>query len=247
MLDCDGTLVDTLGDFDAALNAMLRQMRRPRIEREQIARFVGRGTEHLLRCVLALQDGGAMPDEATFNQAWAAYLQAYEQVNGTHSRLYPGVREGLAALQAQGLPLACLTNKPQAFARELMRRLGLAPFFRFIHGGDTFARKKPDPLPLLETCRLLGAPPAATLMVGDSRNDAQAARAAGCPSSCCPMVTTTAAQSSRKAQMPCCRICLPSPSACKRLDHAGGPAAGYFNKKSEFKGAKRPLAALLAR
>ena len=130
MLDCDGTLVDTLGDFDAALNAMLRQMRRPRIEREQIARFVGRGTEHLLRCVLALQDGGAMPDEATFNQAWAAYLQAYEQVNGTHSRLYPGVREGLAALQAQGLPLACLTNKPQAFARELMRRLGLAPFFR---------------------------------------------------------------------------------------------------------------------
>ena len=174
MLDCDGTLVDTLGDFDAALNAMLRQMRRPRIEREQIARFVGRGTEHLLRCVLALQDGGAMPDEATFNQAWAAYLQAYEQVNGTHSRLYPGVREGLAALQAQGLPLACLTNKPQAFARELMRRLGLAPFFRFIHGGDTFARKKPDPLPLLETCRLLGAPPAATLMVGDSRNDAQA-------------------------------------------------------------------------
>ena len=181
MLDCDGTLVDTLGDFDAALNAMLRQMRRPRIEREQIARFVGRGTEHLLRCVLALQDGGAMPDEATFNQAWAAYLQAYEQVNGTHSRLYPGVREGLAALQAQGLPLACLTNKPQAFARELMRRLGLAPFFRFIHGGDTFARKKPDPLPLLETCRMLGAPPAATLMVGDSRNDAQAARAAGCP------------------------------------------------------------------
>ena len=181
MLDCDGTLVDTLGDFDAALNLMLRQLRRPPIEREQIARFVGRGTEHLLRCVLALQDGGHMPDEATFNQAWAAYLRAYEQINGQYSRVYPGVREGLAALRAQGLPLACLTNKPAAFARVLLQRLELAPFFRFIHGGDTFARKKPDPLPLLQTCRLLGTPPAATLMVGDSRNDAQAARAAGCP------------------------------------------------------------------
>ena len=181
MLDCDGTLIDTLGDFDAALNAMLRRMHRPGIGREHIALFVGRGTEHLLRCVLALQDGGLMPDEDTFSRAWQLYLQAYEQVNGEHSRLYPGVREGLAALREQGLALACLTNKPQAFARQLLRKLQLEPFFRFIHGGDTFARKKPDPLPLLQTCRLLGTPPAATLMVGDSRNDAQAARAAGCP------------------------------------------------------------------
>src|SRR5690606_13891678 len=75
----------------------------------------------------------------------------------------------------------CVTNKPLAFARELLRAKGLAPFFSQVFGGDSFARCKPDPLPLIETCRALNTPPGATLMVGDSRNDALAARAAGCP------------------------------------------------------------------
>jgi phosphoglycolate phosphatase len=91
------------------------------------------------------------------------------------------VVEGLAALRDAGLPLACLTNKPGDFARPLLASKGLAPYFRHVFGGDAFARQKPDPLPLLETCRALGSAPARTLMVGDSANDALAARAAGCP------------------------------------------------------------------
>lgn len=181
MLDLDGTLVNTLGDFDVALNAMLRELRRPPIGREQIEKLVGRGGEHLVRSALALQDGGLLPDEALFEQAWQSYTRAYARINGQNSQAYPGVAEGLADLQALGLPLVCLTNKPQQPARALLELLGLAGRFALVHGGDTFARKKPDPLPLLETCRLLGTRPAATLMVGDSRNDALAARAAGCP------------------------------------------------------------------
>ena len=89
--------------------------------------------------------------------------------------------EGVQALAASGLPLACLTNKPLAFAQPLLRTKGLEKFFQRVFGGDSFAQKKPHPLPLLETCKALGTQPARTLMVGDSSNDAQAAQAAGCP------------------------------------------------------------------
>jgi len=95
--------------------------------------------------------------------------------------VFPGVLAGLTHLKTQGLKLACLTNKPTAFAVALLKAKGLTGFFEHTFGGDAFERKKPDPLPLLKTCEALGSRPARTLMLGDSRNDAQAARAAGCP------------------------------------------------------------------
>ena len=177
IVDLDGTLIDTVGDFDAALNAMLAEQRLPPVGRAFIERTVGKGSEHLIRSTLA--EVGA--DPALAQPAWAAYQRHYLAINGRHAAVYPGVVEGLQRLQAAGLRLACLTNKPGAFARPLLAAKGLDGFFSHVFGGDAFARKKPDPLPLLETCRALGTPPAATLMLGDSSNDAQAARAAGCP------------------------------------------------------------------
>jgi phosphoglycolate phosphatase len=91
------------------------------------------------------------------------------------------VPEGLQGLRDAGLRLACLTNKPTAFALPLLRAKGLDGFFEQVFGGDAFERKKPDPLPLIRTCEALGVVPGRTLMVGDSQNDALAARAAGCP------------------------------------------------------------------
>lgn len=185
-IDLDGTLVDTLGDFHAALSAMLADLSLPAIARETVAGFIGKGTEHLLRSVLgqaAPQAGGvgADPQEALYARAWDRYMGHYEALNGRHAEVYPGVAEGLRAMLDQGLALACLTNKPEAFARALLARKGLAAFFSQVAGGDTYAFKKPHPLPLLETAKALGVVPAAMLMVGDSVNDAQAARAAGCP------------------------------------------------------------------
>ncbi|MBL0945675.1 MAG: phosphoglycolate phosphatase [Hydrogenophaga sp.] len=181
IVDLDGTMVDTLGDFDVALNRTLQDLSRPGVARTDIERMVGKGSMHLIRS--ALQHGGldAGAADAVLERAWARYQAHYQAVNGQHSAVYPGVDAGLVALAARGLPLACLTNKPLAFARELLARKGLDRHFRHVFGGDSFARTKPDPLPLIETCRALGTAPAATLMVGDSLNDAQAARAAGCP------------------------------------------------------------------
>jgi len=170
-------MVDTVGDFDVALNAMLADHGLPSVDRHFITRTIGKGSEHLIRSTLTRV--GA--DAGLYDQAFVAYQRHYLAINGQHSVVFPGVVEGLQRLVAAGLPLACLTNKPTAFARPLLAAKGLDGFFAQVFGGDAFARKKPDPLPLLETCRALGTLPAHTLMVGDSSNDAQAARAAGCP------------------------------------------------------------------
>jgi phosphoglycolate phosphatase len=177
IVDLDGTMVDTVGDFDAALNAVLGELGLPPVGRAFIERTVGKGSEHLIRSTLA-EVGG---DPSLYDPAWAAYQRHYQVINGRHSIVYPGVLAGLQRLADAGLALACLTNKPTAFARPLLVAKGLDGYFSQVFGGDAFARKKPDPLPLLETCRALGSLPARTLMIGDSSNDAMAARAAGCP------------------------------------------------------------------
>ena len=177
IVDLDGTMVDTVGDFVVALGRMLDELGLPPVDAAFVARTVGRGSEHLIRPTREAVGG----DTALYDRAWQRYQPHYLEINGCHSAVYAGVREGLAALQASGLRLACLTNKPTAFAEPLLRDKGLAGFFSVVRGGDAFERKKPDPLPLLRTCEALGSAPARTLMIGDSRNDAQAARAAGTP------------------------------------------------------------------
>lgn len=177
IVDLDGTMVDTQGDFVAALGLVLDELGLPRVDRAFVARTVGKGSEHLLRRTLE-QVGG---DPGLYQAAWDAYQRHYLAINGSASAVYEGVAEGLQLLRDAGLRLACLTNKPLAFARPLLASKGLDGYFELVFGGDSFARKKPDPLPLLETCRALGTQPARTLMLGDSRNDAEAAHAAGCP------------------------------------------------------------------
>ena len=177
IVDLDGTMVDTLGDFTVALNAALGELSLPALAPGAIANLVGKGSEHLIRS--ALQACGGPPD--LYEAAWEGYQRHYEAVNGQHARVYPGVQEGLDTLQRAGLPLACVTNKPTRFARELLDRMHLGASFRYVFGGDAFERKKPDPFPLLQACKALDAEPRRTLVVGDSSNDAAAARAAGCP------------------------------------------------------------------
>ncbi len=177
IVDLDGTLVDTVGDFEAALAAMAADLGLAAVTTAFIRRTVGKGSEHLVQRTLAESHAPA----ERYAEAWASYQRHYLQVNGRHSAVFPGVREGLAGLVARGWPLVCLTNKPGAFAQPLLEGKQLAPFFQHIFGGDAFARKKPDPLPLLEACKRLRLPPHEVLMIGDSSNDAAAARAAGCP------------------------------------------------------------------
>ena len=187
MIDLDGTMVDTIGDFEVALNRALADVQVPTANRALIERSIGKGSEHLIRSVLKHQlalpevAGSAREVEQLFTPVWERYEQHYLSINGEFSKVFPGVIEGLEQLQAMGLPLACLTNKPVSFTTPLLKDKGLSNYFDQVFGGDSFERKKPDPLPLLKTCEALKSSPARTLMVGDSSNDAQSADAAGCP------------------------------------------------------------------
>ena len=192
IIDLDGTMIDTLGDFEAALNRALADLDLPLASRALVEKTIGKGSEHLIRNVLAHQL--ALPEitslskvctrrnaDTLFEPAWQRYQHHYLQINGQYANVYEGVVHGLTHLQDKGFKLACLTNKPLSFAQPLLQSKGLSHYFTRVFGGDSFSRKKPDPLPLLKTCEALGTQPQHTLMVGDSSNDAQAAHAAGCP------------------------------------------------------------------
>ena len=176
----------------AAINLMLRDLWSDAptalmVEARVVETMVGKGSKNLVRSVLnhaQAQVNNAQPAIdliANYDRAFARYQHHYRAVSGQYSSVYPGVPEGLRALQAAGLKLACVTNKPAAFARPLLALKRLDGFFSEVFGGDSFERKKSDPLPLLKTCEALGTLPARTLMIGDSSNDDAAARAAGCP------------------------------------------------------------------
>ncbi|TFW32013.1 phosphoglycolate phosphatase [Massilia horti] len=179
IIDLDGTMLDTVPDFELALNGMRAELGLAPITQGQIKPMVGKGSEKLIRDVLSLDFDPPRVDQH-FVCAMAAYQRHYLAINGQRSTLYAGVLEGLAALRDLGLRLACVTNKPIAFTRPLLAQKGLAPWFDLVYGGDSLPRKKPDPLPLLQVCRDFGLDPAQVVAIGDSSNDAEAARAAGC-------------------------------------------------------------------
>ncbi len=179
IVDLDGTMLDTVPDFHVAINRMREEMAMAPMSQDQIALMVGKGSENLIRGVLALDMGPAGVD-ARFDDAMASYQRHYLSINGKHTKLYPGVISGLESLKAQGLRLACVTNKPIAFAKPLLAQKALAPYFEVLYGGDSLAKKKPHPMPLLQVCQDFGLEPTSVVAIGDSSNDAEAARAAGC-------------------------------------------------------------------
>ncbi|MFC5481185.1 phosphoglycolate phosphatase [Massilia suwonensis] len=179
IIDLDGTMLDTVPDFELALNGMRADFGLAPITQAVIEPMVGKGSEKLIRDVLALDYDAARID-AVFDEAMAAYQRHYLAINGERSRLYEGVIEGLQAMRDIGLRLACVTNKPIAFATPLLAQKGLSPYFELVYGGDSLPKKKPDPMPLLQVCSDFDLAPPSVVAIGDSSNDAEAARAARC-------------------------------------------------------------------
>lgn len=179
-IDLDGTMVDTAPDFHVAVNTMQAALGLPGLTLDDVVRRIGKGADHMVRAVLALHLP-ADQVEVTFDRARSLYAACFEAINGDHARIFPGVQEGLAVMRHSGLRLACVTNKSEALARDLLANKGLLAHFELIYGGDSLARRKPDPLPLLTVASDFGLAPDQLLAIGDSSNDAQAARAAGCP------------------------------------------------------------------
>jgi phosphoglycolate phosphatase len=183
MIDLDGTLADTIPDLAEAANRMLRELERPALGLELLRTFVGKGIPRLVERALAGSLEGRV-DGGLLARALPIYERCYAEENGKHTVIFPGVREGLQRLREMKLPLACVTNKAERFTRALLEQLEMARAFEQVIAGDTLPQKKPDPQPLLHACKGFGIAPRDMLMIGDSANDVEAARAAGCPVFC---------------------------------------------------------------
>jgi phosphoglycolate phosphatase len=180
LLDLDGTLMDTIPDFTVAVNAMLADLKFAAITQAEIATYIGKGSDNLIRRVLTSVQAGQAPSDELFKQAKVAYTANYHRINGDQAIIFEGVRPGLDRLQAMGMRMAVVTNKNAEFAVPLLERTGLAKYMQAIVCGDTLAERKPHPAPMLHACHLLKSSPNRTVAVGDSVNDALSARAAGC-------------------------------------------------------------------
>lgn len=118
-------------------------------------------------------------ESALLERAHSAFLEHYSREPSRYTRLYPGAREALGALRDRGIPLALVTNKPHAFIAPILEAFGLERHFGLCLGGDSLPRRKPDPAPLVHVAAYFDIPPGACLMVGDSRHDVEAGKAAG--------------------------------------------------------------------
>ena len=185
LFDLDGTLLDTVSDIALALNRTLLEHGCKSMAEDQVRGMIGRGSPMLIERALAAQ-GRAMdaPTQAAMLERFFHHYGELEELNEDSARPFAGAADLLRDLHGTGLGIAVVTNKQHRFAVALLARLGLAGWVDLVVGGDTCARRKPDPQPLLFACESLHALPADSLMVGDSINDVQAARAAGIPVVC---------------------------------------------------------------
>lgn len=178
LIDLDGTLVDSVPDLSYCVDAMMRELGLPERGESAVRQWVGNGVERLVqRALINAVEGEA--DVADYERALPVFMRLYRENTSGRSRLYPGVREGLDFLRRTGFRLGCVTNKAEQFTVPLLRDMGILDDFELVVSGDTLPVKKPDPAPLLYAAEHLGVTPAESLMVGDSRSDVKAARAAG--------------------------------------------------------------------
>ena len=174
VFDLDGTLIDSARDLADSVNALLIELGAAPLGLDQVTAMVGEGAAVLVR--RALRAAGRPVD---VGGALGRFLELYGERLTNHTRAYPGIPEALGTLRSDGRALAVLTNKPQGATNEILDRLGLAPWFSEVVGGDTDAGRKPEPAGLLRIARNAGVDAADTILVGDSVIDLQTAHRAG--------------------------------------------------------------------
>jgi phosphoglycolate phosphatase len=176
-IDLDGTLVDSAPDLAHCVGSALGSLGFVAPGTSLARAWIGDGIETLLKRALA--HSGAGTDSAVLHTALERFSACYRENLFVRSRLYPEVRETLAALEERGLELACVTNKRIGFADALLVAAGIRAHFGLVLGGDSLPEKKPSPAPLLTAARELRIAPENCLLVGDSHHDYESAAAAG--------------------------------------------------------------------
>jgi len=178
MIDVDGTLVDSVPDLTYCVDEMMKQLGKEPCGETKVREWVGNGVPKLVERALT-GELESVPNSDDFEKAYPIFLELYADNTAKRSCLYDGVREGLDYMKDRGYLLGCVTNKAEQFTLPLLKALGIFDDFAIIISGDTLAKKKPDPMPLLHSAEYFGINPKDCLMLGDSVSDVKASRAAG--------------------------------------------------------------------
>lgn len=181
LFDLDGTLIDSMPELAYCSNQCLKDMGRPTLPLETLSTFVGKGLERLIIRFLANDIDATTADPELFKEAKKIFSHHYHVNNGLFSELYPTVIEALEQLRAKGYKLAVVTNKAIEFTLPLLDKKGISQYFDTVIGGDSCEHKKPHPAPILLALENLKSTAETSVFVGDSLNDAQAAKAANLP------------------------------------------------------------------
>ncbi|UYO74949.1 phosphoglycolate phosphatase [Halomonas qinghailakensis] len=176
--DLDGTLIDSVPDLAVAVQHALGDVGLPLPGEERVRDWVGNGAQVLVERALTWALAEA-PGQVLQTTAYEAFMRHYGAAPNALTQLYPGVQTALHDLHKAGYPLVLITNKPERFIAPILSHFGLLTLFTYCIGGDTLAEKKPSPLPLLHVAQQLDIPSSACVMVGDSRHDIDAGKAAG--------------------------------------------------------------------
>lgn len=178
VFDLDGTLIDSVPDIHACVNAVLRQNDAAPLSLDRVRSFVGGGVEVLWTKVIA----AAHLDPALQRDLIASFMTRYHDATQL-TRIFAGVTDALGTLADRGHPLGICTNKPLGPTRAVLNHMGLSRLFACVIGGDSLPQKKPAPEPLWAAIAGLGDDPHAprALFIGDSEFDAACAAAAGVP------------------------------------------------------------------
>jgi len=168
VFDLDGTLVDSVPDLSLAINHGLSVLNWPSVAQDKVREWVGNGSLKLAERTLSHLN---LLSEENLSALHKQFLISYQNYLCVESVLYPSVKSILDELKAQNKSLVVLTNKPMQFVPELLSKLGIAEYFDWVLGGDSFDKKKPDPLPMLKILAHFDIKSEKCLMVGDSRSD----------------------------------------------------------------------------
>ncbi|MDP7553040.1 MAG: phosphoglycolate phosphatase [Candidatus Thioglobus sp.] len=178
MIDVDGTLVDSVPDLTYCVDEMAVKLGMEKRGEDKVRHWVGNGVSKLVERAITGELEGQL-DKELFDKAYPIFLNLYAENTARRSCLYEGVREGLDYLILQGYYLGCVTNKAAQFTHPLLKVLGIIDYFKIVISGDTLAKRKPDPMPLLYGAEYFGLRPEGCLMIGDSVSDVKASRSAG--------------------------------------------------------------------
>lgn len=174
LFDLDGTLIDTAPDLTYALNQLRQEQRMPELPISTIRCIANLGSKAMLKQAFDMEES---------NPAYPALRQKFFTLYQKHildsTQLFPNVEKVLAYLDERNIPWGIVTNKLTKHAKELLSGLGLIRRTDCLICGDTLAKSKPDPLPILHACNMLGVKPKDCLYVGDAVTDVIASKAAG--------------------------------------------------------------------